>query len=816
MNDNADLTAKINIVPGEDSGAKLLDDFNQRVAGMRQRVEALDQGFVDLGRFKLDNLKNAFESRPVDMLNKEVKDLREELLRTGKEADKTAKSLSDMAKTRDEINKLDEELEQLDADAAPDRQSAGTGLRQFGRELRNLPSMQIPGLGIGTDAIANITRMTGSLVDLSEKSAIAAAAADLLTPALGAQAAATAAAYAPIGLLVAGATAVVAAFAAVTDGLRQAREEAQANIEFQTQQAGFEAEINRLRRDGDLKGLQDRQKQIGDEIALEEDKKRRFEELRDATQKAIDDAPPFTVDLNALYNQLSEYEAAINGIDTGRLSTLRQEYNTFATAAMDASFNAQVALEDLIKKEKELTTQRQDSIDKIQSLNDQETDLNTKFNNQQIQQLVDRARQSARVDADYKTRDLRSEEDHNRQLLKLDKDYQGQITKIRADGDKQIADVVKNLAKQEEAAAEKRTDALDDFNEKVADAESKYRKQAEKDAIEFGRRRQEIENDFQRNTSEARLDFDVRAFKDAQDEQKRDLADLKTDRKDAKNERLDDLKEEEAQAAENHEEKLKQIDEELTKAREQTAERITQIEAQEKEALESAATLHQERLDDDAESRRITRERELEDRARTAARQKEDTEITLARQQAVHDAQIQHLNDLEIKELAIYYERDAQLTALLDKEKQLTKEVGGTSTGTTNNPFEGAKGTISGYNSDVDYAPTADEYLPLPPPPPPGGVGDQFMNPNSLTGSSRRSPLANPAAFASGSGSGGGRSGGLTVQIVVTGNNFGKITTPEDVDAMAAKLNEKIDLSQIETVAGVQMSMRQAKRPVRS
>lgn len=99
--------------------------------------------------------------------------------------------------------------------------SAGAGLRRFGRELRMLPSVQIPGAGIGTDAVANVIRLGGAFTDLTAKTKIAAVAANVLTPALGAEAAASYAAYAPIALLAAGIVAIGVAISALVSSTSQ-------------------------------------------------------------------------------------------------------------------------------------------------------------------------------------------------------------------------------------------------------------------------------------------------------------------------------------------------------------------------------------------------------------------------------------------------------------------------------------------------------------------------------------------------------------------------------------------------------------------
>lgn len=101
------------------------------------------------------------------------------------------------------VAELDKRLKELGAnkdeiagvagafDSAQSGASGGGGnrLASFGNQLRSLPSTQIPGLGIGTDAIANVLRLGGALGGVSEKVGLVTTVATALTPALGATAA---------------------------------------------------------------------------------------------------------------------------------------------------------------------------------------------------------------------------------------------------------------------------------------------------------------------------------------------------------------------------------------------------------------------------------------------------------------------------------------------------------------------------------------------------------------------------------------------------------------------------------------------------
>jgi hypothetical protein len=148
-------------------------------------------------------------------VRKKIAELKTEFKAGGKDVDAFTKELATLEKQAKTLDKaLDEvgEARRINADTGQlgAQGGAGSGLRKAGRELRNLPSVQIPGAGIGTDAIGNLTRLTGTVIDLSEKSKLATAATELLTPALGAQTAATIGAATPLLALV-GVFAVVGA-----------------------------------------------------------------------------------------------------------------------------------------------------------------------------------------------------------------------------------------------------------------------------------------------------------------------------------------------------------------------------------------------------------------------------------------------------------------------------------------------------------------------------------------------------------------------------------------------------------------------------
>lgn len=140
----------------------------------------------------------------IKQLDTSVTDLQKELGKIARteQLQKVAIEMGTLArKTRDvggAVAELDKKLKSLGANqdeiqglagtfnAAASGQIGGNRLSRLGSELRALPSQQIPGLGIGTDAIANFIRLGGAISGVSEKTAQATRLGAALTPVLGA------------------------------------------------------------------------------------------------------------------------------------------------------------------------------------------------------------------------------------------------------------------------------------------------------------------------------------------------------------------------------------------------------------------------------------------------------------------------------------------------------------------------------------------------------------------------------------------------------------------------------------------------------
>lgn len=274
--------------------------------------------------------------RGIDTLNNEFK--------TGnKDVDAYTKELGALEA---QARKLDEALNSVgerrrisvESGVLGNPDGAGSGLRTFGRELRMLPSVPIPGTGMGTDAVANIIRIGGAFTDLTSKTKIAAVAASVLTPALGAQAAATYAAYAPIALLAAGIVAIGVAIKSLVDSTSQ-------NVDRINSWADQQRDINKRIADGltseaaqtELDNLTEAQERNRQTLATLQDAYNRSQEQLGVLSGV---SQVFSGDEQALADQITETNKTISEQQTS-IDALRGALEDGSTAANDAAESEQ-------------------------------------------------------------------------------------------------------------------------------------------------------------------------------------------------------------------------------------------------------------------------------------------------------------------------------------------------------------------------------------------------------------------------------------------------------------------------------------------
>lgn len=514
-------------------------------------------------------------------------------------------------------------------------------------------------------------------------------------------------------------------------------------------------------------------------------------------------------ELKDIDTQIAANEQTIKRLNTG-LDNNAFATNDAATAteALNTSLDTLTAKQQQYEGALKASNQQIDSYTRqIKDLEDTLAQANTRESVVNIMQGVFDATEAA-ITATEKAEDAADAREGREDA------HQARLAQIETQGNQTIEGL-------REAATQKAVDTQKSIDQLQADAQSND----EKALKAFHERIRKIEADARRKQeealgamSDARLRFDVEAFKKAQEAF--DKADKQEDK--GKRRATREFNDDKAERNRVLAEKIKALNEELMAFQ---AAQQTKIDAELK-AINDRLFAEQVAFDE-SEKKLTEREDRLEQRANARAQRRADFDERLDNlrdgwELDDHNARIEQLreqrdvaqsnHDAALKNLT-------QTTGAIEKAKEATDAL----TESVNVLSEKAKWweTLpqpgvdfpitdpSTINKPGDYntAPTSDEIG--------GGGTPDMMNPNFLAGSSRRPSFSNASAFVSGGRSGGSR-GNATVQIFVSGNNFGKITTPEDVEAMAEKLSERIDTSQSETINGIKMSMRQAKRPVRS
>lgn len=401
--------------------------------------------------------------------------------------------------------------------------SAGRGLRTFGRELRMLPSTQIPGAGIGTDAVANIIRVGGAFTDLTAKTKVAAVAAQALTPALGAQAAATAAAYVPIALLAAGFVAIGVAITSLVNSTSQ-------NVDRINSWAENQRDLNQRIADGLT--TEDAQTELD---SLTEAQERNRQTLA-TLQGAYDDsqrqlgilsgvARVFSGDEEALATQISDTNKEIVK-QQGDIDALRLALEDGSLAANDAA-DAEEALAKA--RTSSLLTEAQQAGELAQ--------LRERVSTMTAEQITSEmeAVERRRVGVEAELAVLQSSGDTSEEVAKKIAQLTGQLgflgdqaEVLRTATPKADTKAIEKAAKDAEKALQDAARAQQSYSDKVRDAGIRYRDALADIKTDRRDKIQDNERAYQDDVLSSAIEFNADQLQ-AQRDYERDLASIRRD-----------------------------------------------------------------------------------------------------------------------------------------------------------------------------------------------------------------------------------------------------------------------------------------------
>jgi hypothetical protein len=393
---------------------------------------------------------------------------------TAAAAKELSKSLASIGANKDEI-----------AAATGAFQAAQTGgtnrLARAGSELRALPSTQT-GLGFGTDAIGNVLRLSGALTEIAGKSALTTKAIGVLTPLLGAQAAATTAAALPIAGFLIGFVAIAAALKTLTDATSQS--------------------VDRINT------FAESQRTLSDKIAgglTSEQAQKELEELN--TRRKLETDTLNT--LQAAYDKSTQQlkQATIGGVGLG---------NAFDNVSKIFSQDEQ-ALADQIEKSKKVFQETQGDYDALTaSLEDGSLAANDAA--QAEKQLAEERSKSALSAADSAAKELQAQQ---KALAATEEQNQKRLTSIEDEKDvvqKQIDVLTESGVTSEDVTAKiaalkeqlgllgKESDFISSTAleaSRAADAE----KQAKKDAEDASKKAQQAQESYTKAVESANISF---------------------------------------------------------------------------------------------------------------------------------------------------------------------------------------------------------------------------------------------------------------------------------------------------------------------
>lgn len=547
------------------------------------------------------NLNNEFKSG-----NKDVDTYTSELAALEKQARKLDNALTSVGESR----RID-----VQTGALTEGGSAGSGLRRVGRELRSLPSVQIPGTGIGTDAVANIIRVGGAFTDLTAKTKLASAAAELLTPALGAQTAATIAAYAPIALLAAGIIAIGAAVNSLVQSTSQ-------NVDRINSWADQQRDLNKRIADGLT--TEDAQAEL-DRLSEAQDRNR---QTLATLQSAYDQSQQQLGVLSGVSQIFSGDEQALADQITQTNSTIQDQQNAI-DALSGALSDGALAANDAAESEAELARSRTNALlteaQQAGDLAQLRQRVTTMTADQIATELEGIDRRRAGVEAELAV--LTASGDTSEEVASKIAQLRGQLGFLGEQAGvlntatpKADTKELERAAKEVQKAAEEAAKAQQDYSDKIRDAGIRYRDALTDIKNTRSDRLKDNERQYEDDVIAGRI-----AFNDDQLQAQRDFErDLASIRRDAAREEVDATRARDFAA--------------LRDVRENAAAALQDRNREQSDANTDELAKYQSHLAE------LARDRDIANRDAIIDAQREQRDARIERQRANRDAR-QDLND---------------------------------------------------------------------------------------------------------------------------------------------------------------------------
>lgn len=341
-------------------------------------------------------------------------------------------------------------------------------LQKFGSSVRSLPSVQIPGLGVGTDSIANVIRLAGAFTDLTGKTALATRATAALTPLVGTATASFIAMAAPIAAVAAAIGALLLILKSISDAADEAAKAEKKRIEAYKLQVEVDREIAHFMEDGDLEGAKKRYKEL---LEQQEDANARLTDLY--VQKAAIDKE--YADLGIQFNLNARSAIAARG--KAVQDEIDKIYNEDFTPATQAAEQLAGSMDEITEAAKrsteanqELLEERAKSVQKLYDLEQERLKAEEEFGRESGEIDDDRRLRDDREEEDFNLKQAKQLKDHKDKLLQIDTEGNEAIEKKRASNDARIDKADKDIQKMYDSLS----DVTEDAQKKIGKVNKKY------------------------------------------------------------------------------------------------------------------------------------------------------------------------------------------------------------------------------------------------------------------------------------------------------------------------------------------------------
>ncbi len=645
---------------GNGSGGDLPEGTIDLLARFRVEKEKSKEALQEVTRFKQEFKSFADEVAASDrVLLRQVATLQKEQAAAAKAA-KQSGSLADSEKrARSEIEQTTQAIERRNKAAS----SGGSALSAIGQQVRALPSLQIPGTSLSTDAIGSIARALGSLSSPEGGLPSLAQTLDLVKKKVPEV----------VNAIGVGPLALVGGLGALSLALQLLQSRATAATEEIQREIDVAKAFNEQRTSGTLDSItgdiqtdQERLAKLGADL----------ETARQAYALTIQEVlknPPAKITVGAIQDALN-LDTPLHRTKLA-LDAAQKAYDS-ASAAIELEtglLNDEGVIRNSISELQDKYNKQLDaSAPKLAQLNAQQQQLIDSFEEQTRQRQQDAALQRRFQTEDRQLADEKSAQQHQATLADIYKTGQERIAGIVADGNASLVDLQSKLAdtlgKIAGDAQQSIADETDKFRNDELENGRKFRKAEDRVNAQYLKERIRRTQDNAQALFDAELQNDTAAFIQAKQRARTEEQRAQQDFEDAKQQRLQDFNDERQQRQQAKNERIADIQAEAAEkartAQEEFAKENTALRAKTADAIAQENAAIDERVKKEVAAYNKSVDEEIAARERADARAAILDGIQEQRRQDAHNASLAQIEERKQAEQGLANTILAQINTL--------------------------------------------------------------------------------------------------------------------------------------------------------